>query len=82
MGRKAHEISSNTPEYYRLYYHSHNEEITCSCGHKVKKYAIYKHRKTKSHLLIMEVARLNEELTLAKEKSLGVLEIPETLGKS
>lgn len=81
MGRKAQEIPSNTAEYYRNYYHAHNDEITCSCGHIVKKYAIYKHRKTKTHLFITEVARLKEELLIANSPPLGIPETLESLGE-
>lgn len=73
MGRKAtSEISSYTPEYYRQYYHAHNEIITCECGHSIKKYGIYLHRKSKGHLNKMELARLNELVAnLPKEIPLG-----------
>jgi hypothetical protein len=75
MGRKANieNPSSYTPEYYRQYYHKHNEYITCNCGKQVRKFGIYIHRKTKGHITILELERLNGLLNekTKMEESLG-----------
>lgn len=60
MGRKlsTENPSSYTPEYYRQYYHNHNVFMVCECGKPVRKFGIYAHRKSKGHLIILEIARL------------------------
>jgi hypothetical protein len=65
MGRKRTcDVGSDTLEYYRLYYHAHNEQIVCECGSSVKKFGIYQHRKGKGHLIKLELARLNGLLNI------------------
>jgi hypothetical protein len=38
--------------------------MTCECGHSVKKIGIYQHKKSKGHLMKMELARLNGLLNI------------------
>ena len=79
MGRKPTvNIKSDTPEYFTHYYHTHNSEIVCDCKQLVKKYAIYKHRKSQKHILNLEIARLEDLLA----KSSFPIDIPDSLGES
>ena len=71
MGRQAStEFKSNTLEYYKNYYHKHNENITCACGHSLKKFAIYRHLKSKKHIAYLEISLLKNEIEALKNPNL------------
>lgn len=53
-------------EYHRKYYHDHKEDILpklkekvkCECGKKVTKYNLSRHKKTKTHKLLIKLKEL------------------------